>query len=177
MGPCAYLHVGLLHNLARVSGQKIPPEQVFSMWKLKWFKEMPGLERRFTEEPGLEAQFLARPEVTELSKMSKLTVSRAIDVDHRLEVILKAAKNPPRRPKTTPTQGKRYVYVSEVPWWGSDVRPLDVFHETTTCVALTKSQQDARRAGAPYRVRTVEYKQAAKSKRPCKICSPQNQNR
>ena len=147
------------------------------MWKLKWFQQKPHLERRFTEEPGLEAQFLARPEVTELSKMSKLTVSRAIDVDHRLEVILKAAKNilkaaknPPRRPKTTPTQGKRYVYVSS----GGGA-----FHRIRNCAALGQGQRSvSRRGGTPTRVNPIPYRQAkARGMEPCQACFPPNWNR
>ena len=158
---------GLLHNLVRVSGQKISPEQVFSMWKLKWFQEKPHLERRFTEEPGLKAQFLARPEVTELSEMSWGTVRRAIDVDHRLEEILKAAKNPPPRPKTTSTQYPKNVYITQ----GGGV-----FHRGKNCAALKEGQRKTSRwGGTPTPVIAVEHKQAKNmGKEPCLACFPPN---
>jgi hypothetical protein len=161
---------GLLHNLVRVSGQRIPPEQVFAMWKLKWFQEKSHLERRFTEEPGLEAQFLARPEVTELSKMSRGTVRRAIDVDHRLEVILKAAKNPPPQPKSTSTQYPENVYISS----GGGA-----FHRIRNCAALGQGQRSvSRRGGTPTRVNPIPYRQAkARGMEPCQACFPPNWNR
>ncbi len=153
-----------------MSGQKIPPEQVFSMWKLKWFQEKPHLERQFKEEPGLKAQFLAHPAVTELSKMSRGTVSRAIDVDHRLEEILKAAKNPPPRPKTTSTQYPKNVYISS----GGGA-----FHKRRNCAALRQGQRSvSRRGGTPAPVIAVQYRQAkARGMEPCQACFPPNWKR
>ena len=140
------------------------------MWKLKWFQEKPHLERRFTEEPGLEAQFLARPEVTELSEMSWGTVRRAIDVDHRLEEILKAAKNPRSQPETTSTQYPKNVYISS----GGGA-----FHSRRNCAALGQGQRSvSRRGGTPTPVIAVQYTQAkARDKEPCQACFPPNQNR
>jgi len=139
------------------------------MWKLKWFKEKPGLERRFKEKPELKAQFLASPEVAELSKMSRSTVRRAIDVDPRLEKILEAAKNPAPQPKTKRdwSQYPEHVYLSS----GGNV-----FHKAKNCAGLIEGQKKVRRrGGTPGLVRPVALKQAKnKGREPCLVCFPPN---
>ena len=75
-----------------MSARAIPPEQVFSMWKLKWFKAKPDLERLFRDRPELRDKFLLRKEVADLSKMSRKTVRQAINVGHLLADILKEAE-------------------------------------------------------------------------------------
>ena len=141
------------------------------MWKLKWFKEKPHLERRFKEVPNLKYKFLARPEVTELSKMSRGIVRRAIDVDHRLENILKAAKSPPPRPKTTSTQYPKNVFITD----GGGL----AFHKWRRCRGLNEGQRwVSRRGGTPAPVIAVQYRQAkARGMEPCQVCFPPNQNR
>jgi len=75
-----------------MSARAIPPEQVFSMWKLKWFKAKPDLKRRFRDRPELRDKFLLRKEVADLSKMRRDTVQQAINVGHLLADILKEAE-------------------------------------------------------------------------------------
>ncbi len=75
-----------------MSAQAIPPEQVFFMWKLKWFKAKPDLERLFRDRPELRDEFLLRKEVADLSKMRRDTVRQAIKVGHLLADILKEAQ-------------------------------------------------------------------------------------
>ena len=141
------------------------------MWKLKWFQEKPHLERQFKEEPGLKAQFLAHPAVTELSKMSRGTVSRAIDVDHRLEVILEAAKNPTPQPKATSAQYPKNVWIT--------TSSGGAFHKGKNCAALRRGQRIvSKRGGTPAPVIAVQYKQAkARGTEPCQACFPPNRKR
>ena len=141
------------------------------MWKLKWFQDKPHLEARFENDPGLKAQFLSRPEVAELSKMSRGTVRRAIDVDHRLEVILEAAKKPPPQPKVAPTHYPENVIITD----GAGL----AFHKWRRCRALNEGQRwVARRGGNPAPVIVVQYKQAkARGMEPCQNCFPPNWER
>lgn len=78
----------------------IPPEQIFAMWKLRWLKNNRDLQRRFNKEPELREKFLARPELAELSRMSRETVRMAIDRDHTVSGILTAARIIDRQPYT-----------------------------------------------------------------------------
>ena len=75
-----------------MSAQAIPPEQVFFMWKLKWFEAKPDLKRLFRDRPELRDEFLLREEVADLSKMRRDTVRQAIKVGHLLADILKEAE-------------------------------------------------------------------------------------
>jgi len=129
------------------------------MWKMKW----PHLE--------VPSNFLTRPEVAELSKMSWGTVRRAIDVDHRLEVILEAAKNPTPRPKTTSAQYPKNVWITKASG--------GAFHKGKNCALLRRGQRMvSNRGGTPAPVIAVQYKQAkARGTEPCQACFPPNRKR
>ena len=90
---------------------KIPPEQIFYMWRDKWFKVHPELKELFKSQPRKKDEFLAKSEVSELTEFPRPILLEAIDNYRLLAEILENAKlllsNPSerRRPKMKPVEG------------------------------------------------------------------------